>query len=200
MNRRRTSAVFAVLWTLGVAALGLLTVGVAGALFSATFVGGFLFWMATTYHRPVDAHSIIVPYLVLAIGFIVHVYEEYISHIEDTIAQLSGFTLTQGQFLAIAAFAAPVVWLLAGVMMLRGSQFGWFLGSTFLFGMMFGEPSHFVAPFLEDGTFHYVSGMYTAPIQVALAWYLFFLLRREMRRAEAGSNREVVSPRNRQQP
>jgi hypothetical protein len=43
-----------------------------------------------------------------------------------------------------------------------------------------------VAPYLEDGTFHYAPGMYTAPFQVAWAWYTFFILRREMRKADAG--------------
>jgi hypothetical protein len=56
---------------------------------------------------------------------------------------------TQTDFLIIAAFSAPIVWLLGAVMMLKRWSVGYFLVGTFLFGMMFAELSHFVSPFME---------------------------------------------------
>ena len=49
-------------------------------------------------------------------------------------------------------------------MLLKRWHFGYFFASTFLFGMMFAELSHFVSPFIERGSFHYSPGMYTAII------------------------------------
>jgi hypothetical protein len=100
------SVVYAVSFTLVIALLGLFTVGFAGVLFSAAFVGGFVVWIATTHRTPIDAKRIIVPYLVLVIIFVILVQEEYVTHIEVSLSELSGFSVTQGQFPAIAAFSA----------------------------------------------------------------------------------------------
>jgi hypothetical protein len=139
---------------------GYLIVGFSGILFSVAFAGGFILWFLTTCKTPINPQQIILPYLVTIIFFIIHVYEEYVSHIEITLEKISGFRVSQNQFLIIAAFAAPIVWLSGAVMVLKRWSFGYFLVSTFLFGMMLGEVSHFVFPFMEDGTFHYSAGMY----------------------------------------
>jgi hypothetical protein len=183
--------VYVIAFILAVALLGIVKVGFAGALFSVAFIGGFALWMATTCRTPIDAGRIIVPYLMLVILFDIQVYEEYVTHVEVTLARLSGAGVTQGQFLTIAAFSAPIVWLLGAVTMLRGWRFGWFLGSSFLFAMMFAEPLHLLAPFLAGGTFHYTSGLFTAPFLVTGAWFTFLLLRREMTKTER--NRAIVS-------
>jgi hypothetical protein len=57
------------------------------------------------------------------------------------------------------------------VTILKRWRLGDFVGSTFLFGMMFIEPYHWIAPFVHNGTFHYVGGMWTAPVPIALGWY-----------------------------
>lgn len=80
---------------LGVALVGSLAVGFAGVLFSAAFIGGFVFWIVTSYRTPIDPHAIIIPYLVTVVLFIVHVYEEYRSRIEHTLTALSGFLVSQ---------------------------------------------------------------------------------------------------------
>jgi len=49
-------------------------------LFSATFIGGLVVWMLTTYRVSVDPGVIVVPHLVTVILFIVHVYEEFVAH------------------------------------------------------------------------------------------------------------------------
>jgi len=48
--------------------------------------------------------------------------------------------------------------------------------------MMFAELSHFIFPFMEDGTFHYVSGMYTAAIPLFPAAYGFYITMGEIKK------------------
>jgi hypothetical protein len=184
MTKNNLAALYILGFILAVALAGMLTVGFTGALFSITFIGGFILWILTTYRHPIDPNNIMKPYLLTVIAFILHVYEEYRTHIEQLFSTIVGMPITQENFLGIAAFAGPVVWLLGAFMMLNRWQFGYFLASTFLFGMMFGELSHFLFPFLEDGTFHYASGMYTAILPILAGWYTFLTLRRESRKQE----------------
>lgn len=184
MNKRKLSIILVLAFIACVALGGYLAVGFAGLLFSVAFIGGFVLWILTTYRTQVKPDVILLPYLVTVICFIIHVYEEYVSHIELTLEKLSGFHVSQNNFLIIAAFAAPIVWLLGAVMTLMRRSFGYFLLSTFLFGMMFAEFSHFISPFMEDGTFHYSPGMYTAILPVVSGWFTFLKLRREIKKAK----------------
>jgi hypothetical protein len=139
--------------------------------------------ITTLMSHPLAASSqtIIVPYLVTVIIFMVHVYEEFAAHIERYLTRLSGLQVTQTDFLVIAAFSGPVVWLVGAVMLLKRWAFGYFFASTFLFGMMFAELSHFVSPFMENGAFHYSPGVYTAILPVILGWFTFRIILREMK-------------------
>jgi hypothetical protein len=151
-------------------------------LFCTAFAGGLGLWMLTTYRRPPDPRKIIVPYLLTVVLFMIHVYEEFRTHIESVMTRLTGLHVTQQDFLTIAAFVAPVIWLTGALMLLKRWQFGYFLTSVFLFGMMFGEPSHFIFPFILDGRFHYVSGMLTAVLPAASGWFTFLIIRKEMKK------------------
>jgi hypothetical protein len=174
---------------LGVSLVGYIAVGFAGVLFSAAFIGGLILWLTTTFRRPIDPEPIIVPYLATVICFIVHVSEECAAHVERYLSLRSGLQVTQADFLIIAAFAAPIVWLLGAVMILKRWTLGYFLVSTFLFGMMFAELSHFVSPFMEDDGFHYVPGLYTAILPVTAGWLTFRAVLHEMK------NGSSVTPR-----
>jgi hypothetical protein len=132
MSGERQSVIGAVASILGLALVGYLAVGFAGVLFSVAFIGGLILWLLTTYRTPIDPQTIIVPYLVTVILFIVHVYEEFAAHVEQH--KLSGLPVTQTDFLVIAAFSAPIVWLLGAVMLLKRWAFGYFFASTFLLG------------------------------------------------------------------
>jgi hypothetical protein len=164
------------------ATVGYLVIGFAGILFSVAFVGGLVLWLLTTFRTPIDPQPIIMPYLVTVILFIVHVSEEFAAHVENYLARISGLPVTQTDFIVIAAFCAPVVWLLGAVMLLKRWPFGYFFASTFLFGMMFAELSHFFGPLMEHGRFGYTPGMFTAILPVASGWFTFRIVRREMRR------------------
>jgi hypothetical protein len=189
LSGQRRSLISALVFILALAFVGYMIVGFAAALFSVAFVGGLVLWFLTTYRIPINPQTIIVPYLVTVILFIVHVSEEYAAHVEVYLTRLPGFQVTQTEFLFIAAFSGPIVWLLGAVMTLKRWAFGYFFASTFLFGMMFAELSHFVSPFMENGTFHYSPGMYTAILPISSGWFTFRIIWREMKRerSEAAS-------------
>ena len=144
------------------------------------FTGGFILWWFTTRRAPVDPHKVIVPYLLTTIMFIVHVYEEYKAHLLG-FPDITPIPASFEGMVTFAATLAPIIWLLGAVMMLKRWPVGYFVVSTFLFGMMFIEPTHFIAPFW-GGSFHYVGGMWTAVLPAAFGWHTFLSIRREMRR------------------
>jgi hypothetical protein len=159
-----------------------------GVAFVPLFAGGFAVWWFTTRRTPVDPNTIIVPYLLTVIAFIVHVCEEYRAYLLGYPDILKGapVTLTLEGLLTFAATLGPIAWLIGAVMLLKRSPVGYFVASTFLFGMMFIEPTHFIAPFFPDGV-HYVGGMWTAPLPIALGWYTFSVIRRETHAARNAS-------------
>jgi hypothetical protein len=81
------------------------------------------------------------------VAFIAHVYEEYRTYMLGLpdVMQSAPFKVTLELMLTVAASLAPILWLLGAVMMLKRWQAGYFVASTFLFGMMFIEPTHFFA-------------------------------------------------------
>lgn len=187
--KSQTSLIFLVATFIALLAIyGYFKIGFAGMLFSVTFIGGFVFWLLTTCRVPIEPKAIITPYLITVVCFIIHVYEEYVSHIEKTLSHLSGTEVSQDNFLLIAAFSAPIIWLAGAIMILKRWQFGYFLMSTFLFGMMFGELSHFISPLLEGGGYHYSAGMYTAILPVISAWWTFIILKKEVKKVVNQSN------------
>jgi hypothetical protein len=171
--------------------IGISTVGFPALLFSAALLGGLVVWAATTLRTPIDPGRIIVPYLVTVILFLVHVLEEYITHIEQLLSTISGHTITQPNFLLLAAFFAPAFWVAGAALLLKGSQWGEYIASTFYFGMIAGELSHFIFPFMEDGHFHYASGMITAVPLIASAAYTLRLTVRAVRAAKDLSSSPV---------
>jgi hypothetical protein len=158
-----------------------IVVGRLALAYVPLFIGGFIVWWFTTHRTPIEPQKVIVPYLLTVIMFIVHVCEEYRA------VQLGfpAITPLPASFLEIVTFAAslaPVLWLLGAVMMLKRLPLGFFIVSTFMFGMMFIEPTHLLAPFWPTGRFHYVGGMWTATVLAGMGWYTFLAIRREIAR------------------
>jgi hypothetical protein len=190
--RRRRTLIGVVLLITAIVGCGYVAVGPVVFLFSVTLVGGFGVWLLTTYRADVDPDKFLAPYLLTVILFIGHVYEEYAFHIELPLGRIMHITLTQDQFLTVAAFAGPIIWLAGAALVLVGLGIGYFLVSTFLFGMMFGELSHFAFPFMQDGSFHYVAGMYTCLLPIVGAWYTFVIIWREVQRERTGANQALA--------
>ena len=157
-------------------------------IFSVALIGGFALWMATTYKTPIDTQELIVPYLLTIIFFVMHVYEEYITDFEVALTDITGFHMLERNFLTVAAFVAPIIWITGAILLLKRTHIGFYFLSFFYVAMMFAELSHFVFPFLEDGTFHYVSGMYTAAIPLIPATYGFYITMREIKKAKQIQN------------
>lgn len=144
---------------------------IPAVVFGMASIGGFVLWLAGTYRTPIDPGKVIIPYLFAVILFIVHVYEEYLTDFEVAMTDITGFHVLEKNFLTVAAFAAPVLWLSGAIFLLKRWQIGYYFLSFFFVAMTVAELSHFVFPFLEDGTFHYVSGMYTAALPLIPAGY-----------------------------
>jgi hypothetical protein len=190
VNTKQSPVAYASLYVVVVLLIEFAFVRLLGTALIPLFIGGFVLWRLTTYRTPVDPRTIIVPYLLTVIAFIAHVYEEYQGFIRGYPDVLKGvLTLDLEELLTFAAFLAPIMWLGGAVMLLKRWSVGYFAASTFLFGMMFIEPTHFLAPFIQDGTFHYVGGMWTAILPISMGWYTFTRLRREVR-----ASKETVAP------
>lgn len=172
-------ALFAGSWFL----LVFLLVGVLAVALVPLFAGGFVLWWFTTRQYPIDPHRIIVPYLCTVVAFMAHVAEEYLAYIQGDhhILEGSPFTLTLELMLLFAATLSPILWLTGAVMFLKRWPVGYFAVSVFLFGMMFIEPSHYLAPFVQGGPPHYVGGLWTAFAPIAGGWYTFLRIQSEIR-------------------
>jgi hypothetical protein len=158
---------------------------VPAVVFTIPLVGGLALWLATTYKTQVDPLKLIIPYLLTLIFFIIHVYEEYITDFEVAMTDISGLHVLERDFLTIVAFLGPVVWLTGAILLLKRIAAGYYFMSSMYVGMILGELAHFVFPFMEDGTFHYVSGMYTALLPLLPASYGLRVTLRETRRARS---------------
>lgn len=144
---------------------------VPALVFAFAFGGGFILYVSTLWRTRIDTKKIIVPYLLTVIFFIIHVYEEYLTGFEQTVSTLSGVEVSQFTLLTIAAFLAPIMWIAGAIFILKGWRFGDFFLCAFFFAMLLAELSHYIFPFMIDGTFHYESGMYTAFLPLIPAGY-----------------------------
>lgn len=155
---------------------------VPGIVFFIASVGGFVLWRFTTYKTPIDPLKVIIPYLTTIILFILHVYEEYLTDFEVAVTDIFGFHVQEQTFMTIAAFIGPAMWILGAILLLKKTAFGYYFLSFFIVAMTMAELSHYIFPFLEDGTFHYVSGMYTAALPLIPAGYALYIVLREIKK------------------
>lgn len=154
---------------------------VPAIVFAVASIGGFVLWRFTTYQTPIDPHKVIIPYLVTIILFIIHVYEEYLTDFEVAVTDIFGLHVPEEYFLSIAAFFAPAMWIAGAILLLRRTALGYYFLSFFIVAMTMAELAHYIFPFLEDGTFHYVSGMYTAALPLIPATYTLLIVLREIK-------------------
>ncbi len=160
---------------------------VPAIVFTVASAGGFVLWRFTTYKTPIDPHKVIIPYLITIILFILHVYEEYLTDFEVAVTDIFGFHVQEQVFMTIAAFMAPAMWITGAILLLKKTQFGYYFLSFFIVAMTMAELSHYLFPFMEDGTFHYVSGMYTAALPLIPALYALTIILREIKNEKANS-------------
>lgn len=158
---------------------------VPGIVFFVASVGGYILWRFTTYKTPIDPLKVIIPYLVTIILFILHVYEEYLTDFEVAVTDIFGFHVQEQVFMTIAAFIGPAMWITGAILLLKKTLFGYYFLSFFIVAMTMAELSHYIFPFMQDGTFHYVSGMYTAALPLIPAGYALYIVLREIKLEQA---------------
>jgi hypothetical protein len=186
MSRRQWTLTASLVSVAVAATVGYVLIGaVAAVVFAVAFGGGIVLWLATTYRTQVDPLKLIIPYLVTVIFFIVHVYEEYITDFEAAMTDVTGLHVLEKNFLTATAFTAPILWLTGAILLLKRTHAGYYFLSVLYVNMIVAELAHFVFPFMEDGTFHYVSGMYTAALPLLPASYGLYITLREIRRTRS---------------
>ena len=185
MNKK-VSVLIVLFFIVGFIGIALVLLGkIPAVVFSVASIGGFILWMLTTYKTPLDTQKIIVPYLLTVIFFIIHVYEEYITDFEVAMTDITGFHMLEKNFLTVAAFFAPIIWITGAILLIKKTHIGYYFLSFFFVAMTVAELAHFVFPFLEDGTFHYVSGMYTAALPLIPAAYGLYITMHEIKRTRS---------------
>jgi len=186
--------ILTLLFTVFIMAVTYLMLGIVPMIvFSIFLIGGFIAWIKTTYHIPVNPNKIIIPYLLSVIFFIIHVCEEYLSDFSGSMSELSGFHIPEKNFLLIAAFAAPVFWLSGAVLLLKRNPFGYYLTWGFFIAMVYSELAHFVFPFIKDGKFGYFPGMYTALLPLIPAVYGMKVILKEYQQLKNNSNDKALA-------
>jgi len=182
---KQISLVIVLLIIAGFISMALVLLGkIPAIVFSVASIGGLIFWLLTTYKTPIDTKKIIVPYLLAVLFFIIHVYEEYLTDFEVAMTDITGFHMLEMNFLTVAAFVAPALWVTGAILLIRKTHVGYYFLSFFFIAMTMAELAHFVFPFLEDGTFHYVSGMYTAALPLVPAGYGMYVTIKEIQRIQ----------------
>jgi hypothetical protein len=111
-----------------------------------------------------------------------HTFEEYVTNFEDLASRLAGREVTEFAVLFIIAWLAPFMWVSGAIMLIKRWSFGYYFLCAFFSTLAIAEFSHYVFPFLIDGTFHYESGMYTALLPLIPAAYGLRIMMREVRR------------------
>ena len=188
MSRRASLATVLIIIAAFVGMAPVLLGNVPAIVFAVASIGGFILWLLTTFRTPIDPEKVIVPCLLAIILFIVHVYEEYVTEFEVAMTDITGFHMLERNFLTVAAFIAPILWITGAILIIKRTQLGCYFLSFFFVAMTIAELAHYVFPFLEDGTFHYVSGMYTAVLPLFPAGYGLFIILREIRKIRQTEN------------
>lgn len=151
--------------------VGYILIGPVPAVIFAVFLfGGLVLWRFTTYGRPADPERIVVPYLLTVMLFIVHVLEEYLAGFPAAMTDLTGYNVSERNFLMVAAFIGPLLWLAGLVLFYLRTELGNYLTAAFFVAMTISELAHFAFPVARDGSLAYFPGLYTAALPLIPAW------------------------------
>ena len=173
MNKPAPVVLMAILFTLGVPAVGYLSFGIVPALlFFSGYFAGFVLWLTAPAHAP-PLSSYKIPYIATFALFLVHRIEERISGFFPTLAEMTGVAVPNPASSAIIVLMLMSVaaWLFAPFLANRGSQLGYFLVWTFFGSMGVTELAHFVLPFFTLDPFHYFPGVASVFLLAPAAWF-----------------------------
>lgn len=134
MTSKQLSVVGVLIFIVAFVGMALVLLGkVPAVIFSVASIGGFILWMFTTYRTPIDTQKVIVPYLLTIIFFVIHVYEEYVTDFEVAITDIFGFHMLEKNFLTVAAFGAPIIWIVGAILIIKKTHIGFLFFELFLF-------------------------------------------------------------------
>ena len=122
--------------------------------------------------------SFILPiYLMTLVTFYMHLLEEHLFNFAHRLSLAAGINWVDFNFNMLILLVGPMIWVGAAVLLYYRNPFGNYIVWFFFFGMIIGEPTHFVFPILEGGErYHYFPGMWTALLPLVTALYGMFWL------------------------
>ena len=154
-----------------------------------SMIGGMILWLLTTYKRPADPKIILPIYLLTLVAFYMHLLEEHLFNFPHRLSLAAGINWIDFNFNLLILLIGPMIWVGAAVLLYYRNPFGNFIVWFFFFGMIIGEPSHFIFPLIEGGErYHYFPGMWTALLPLVTALYGMAWLVIDYRRA---SNKSI---------
>ncbi|MEI8356277.1 MAG: hypothetical protein WCG31_09345 [Deltaproteobacteria bacterium] len=150
-----------------------------------SMLGGMIIWIKTTFKKPLYSREIMLAYLWTLAIFFFHITEEYLTDFPGRIDGIFNTEWTLDQFAILIVFVGPVFWILGAVLYYYHHPLGDYLVWFIFFGMIIGEPTHYlVFPLLEGGRFHYFPAMWTALFPMIPAIYGTALLIKGYRQRE----------------
>lgn len=180
MKRSPSVITAAFIFSLLVPAIGYLSFGIIPAsIFLVGYLGGFILWMLSP-DRAAFA-SVKIPYVVTLLLFIVHRIDEYVSHFQVTLSGITGVPVpaVASVPIVILLIGSVLAWILAPVLMRRGSAFGYYLMWTFFVSMGISELAHFIFPFFTGNGYGYFPGMASVLLLAPAAWFGMWRLSRK---------------------
>lgn len=143
------------------------TLIVCGSMF-----GGFILWLRTTYKIRINYTKVIPIYLMTLVLFFIHITEEFITDFPGEINSIFNSSWSLGDFVILIALLGPIIWTSGILGLLYKHPFGQYLTWFVFFGMLIGEPTHYlVFPMVQSGGYNYFSGMWTALFPMIPAIY-----------------------------
>lgn len=184
MTPDKTQLILPALFAIAMATYAYVGFGpIPGAVFTMAFGGGLVLFINTTWRTPIDTARVMIPYLATILLFLLHTYEEYVFNFENTVSALSGEPVSEFAMLTLIAWIAPAIWIFGAIFLLKRWSFGLYFLCAFIVAMTIAELTHFIFPFVIDGTFHYEAGMYSAALPLFAAWWAAIVMMREVRSA-----------------
>lgn len=180
MNKRTTTILFALLFTLAVLVLGHVMLGLLPMfLFASGFLGGFILWMVMPAAPPFA--RIRAPFFIALAFFVLHKVEERRMDFFPRLAEITGVPVPDtGSILVYLLYAFASTWLLIPFLMKRGMAFGHYLAWTFFTSMGITELAHFVLPFFSNEPYGYFPGMASVVLLAPTAWWGMWRLSRRV--------------------
>ena len=137
-----------------------------------SMLGGMVIWIKTTFKKPLYSRELMLAYLWTLAIFFFHITEEYLTDFPGRIDGIFNTHWTIDQFAILIVFVGPVFWILGAILYYYHHPLGDYLVWFIFFGMIIGEPTHYlVFPLLEGGRFHYFPAMWTALFPMIPAIY-----------------------------